>query len=434
MRNAMIAMAGQEMNLAMLTQMTGNQTAQGMTAGDPFSQMVQQMIAQMNGESSAPGVVMPQTEESTDESDILAEFAAMLQSNPTMMNRDVCNKLLAALENTADPEMAVDSVMQEGDVSDVSEVIDASGVNNASGAIDASGVSNASAPNLEATVETVAKAVAGEKTVAETVGKALDVVGAQTQGSKTAAAQPTKEAQASPLGKVEINTETKVETTAQPQSGETKQNFQESQRQFLNAVGMAKRNMKEGIEPTESTETIEFNGEVISEKTQPTFESIAKKVETIADAPKLLEQLKTGLTANKQNSEFTMKLRPDALGEITVRLVHEDGKAVLHIVTASTNTTRMINDDLAALREAVRPMQIEVREAVSTTSESGDAQMGQSDMSGQQFNMSGQQFANRENHTPRNKVNEGYDEETILEDAEDIKTPELDTNNLSVYI
>ena len=120
------------------------------------------------------------------------------------------------------------------------------------------------------------------------------------------------------------------------------------------------------------------------------FELQFKSAGNAADS-KVLEQVTDGIKQNISlgKSEFVIKLKPEALGEITVKLVEEAGKTTLSITTASAQTAKLINNDIDALRKAVAPMNVEVHYAVTSSNETAGGSM-------QQFNMSGQQFAEQQ--------------------------------------
>lgn len=105
----------------------------------------------------------------------------------------------------------------------------------------------------------------------------------------------------------------------------------------------------------------------------------------------LSEQITDGVKANLnlEKSEFTVKLNPESLGELTLKLVEENGKMVLDITAASERTARLLNGDIAALRESVGSMNIEVREV--TVSAPEGVQEGNA-----QFNMTSQQFSEQQ--------------------------------------
>ncbi len=105
----------------------------------------------------------------------------------------------------------------------------------------------------------------------------------------------------------------------------------------------------------------------------------------------IAEQITDGVKANinLEKSEFTVKLNPEELGELTLKLIEENGKMVLDITVASEKTARMLNGDIAALRESVGSMNIEVREV--TVSAPEEIQENNA-----QFNMTSQQFSDRQ--------------------------------------
>ena len=105
----------------------------------------------------------------------------------------------------------------------------------------------------------------------------------------------------------------------------------------------------------------------------------------------IAEQITDGVKANinLEKSEFTVKLNPEELGELTLKLIEENGKMVLDITAASEKTARMLNGDIVALRESVGSMNIEVREV--TVSAPEEVQENNA-----QFNMTNQQFSDRQ--------------------------------------
>lgn len=116
---------------------------------------------------------------------------------------------------------------------------------------------------------------------------------------------------------------------------------------------------------------------------------VAEKAEQLARHATVLDQLKAEIPARLAagKTDFTMKLKPERLGEITVKLVEESGKMTLRITTASSETARMINSDLSALREAVKPLHVIVQEALpGAPPELANGAVQQ--------NAAGQQFAN----------------------------------------
>jgi len=141
-----------------------------------------------------------------------------------------------------------------------------------------------------------------------------------------------------------------------------------------------------------------LQSELIKSKVTTPFELSFKTTEKTSDS-NLLNQVSTSIKQNFSlgKNEFTIKLKPEALGEITIKIVEEAGKSTLSITTASAQTAKLINNDLAALKQAIAPLNVHVSEAVTHTNESQQGSMQQFDMAGQQF--AGQQFAGQQNFT-----------------------------------
>lgn len=146
------------------------------------------------------------------------------------------------------------------------------------------------------------------------------------------------------------------------------------------------------------------------------FELRFKAAGKAADA-QVLDQIAAGIKQNISagKSEFVVKLKPEALGEITVKLVEEAGKTTLSITTAKALTAKLINDDLDALREAVAPMKIEVRHAVASANETAGGSMQQFNMAGQQF--AGEQFSGSQNFFRMPQAASGQTGNQTVDDA-----------------
>lgn len=131
----------------------------------------------------------------------------------------------------------------------------------------------------------------------------------------------------------------------------------------------------------------------------------------------VLKQVTDGILQNLSlgKSEFAMKLKPESIGEITVKLVEQAGRTTLTITAARAQTARLINSDLDALRAAVAPLHVEVREAVASANETAGGSMQQFGMTGQQF--AGQQFAGRQGYRPMAQTGAGQTGREVREDG-----------------
>ena len=110
------------------------------------------------------------------------------------------------------------------------------------------------------------------------------------------------------------------------------------------------------------------------------------------------EQITDGVKANLnlEKTEFTVKLNPESLGELTLKLVEENGKMVLDITAASESTAKLLNGDLTALRESLGNMNLEIREVTVQAPETVDESIAQFNMTSQQFSEQQRAFRNQQ--------------------------------------
>ena len=85
------------------------------------------------------------------------------------------------------------------------------------------------------------------------------------------------------------------------------------------------------------------------------------RMKTEFEAPE--KQLLKGVEENLKNgkSEFTVKLKPEGLGEIIVRLVQNDGGKMLMSMTASSaKTAELLNSNLSSLQSSLNQHNVEI--------------------------------------------------------------------------
>ncbi len=98
---------------------------------------------------------------------------------------------------------------------------------------------------------------------------------------------------------------------------------------------------------------------------------------------------------NNGKTEFTMQLEPEALGELTVKLVYEQGRVSLSILTASDQTTKLISAQMTELKTALKESNIQIETC------SVENQAFNNLASGGQFSMLGGRQQQRPEHTQR---------------------------------
>ncbi|WP_099205314.1 flagellar hook-length control protein FliK [Scatolibacter rhodanostii] len=216
---------------------------------------------------------------------------------------------------------------------------------------------------------------------------------------------------------------------------ETSGDLLSSQRQFFNAVNQAKSKIANDGQDNDLDKTEDGQVEIPfipkEIKASPTNTTSSLKETSAIETP-LLEQLTTGITEHitESKNEFTMTLKPEALGEITVKLLEtEGGKKTLHIVAANAQTAQLLNQELEALKEAVRPMQVEVHEVVQKTPESSQSFLQQFDMSGQQFGQQ-QSSPQHSSQTQHYRGAQSSFEDEMNEEAEQL----LAASGMNIYV
>ncbi len=218
------------------------------------------------------------------------------------------------------------------------------------------------------------------------------------------------------LGFINIKSEKTVNTEGLKTLVQTEGNF-------IRFTAQTRKDLENNLEQSSSNASDLLASTMKTEAGEHLFE---KKLGNLANAPALQDQIANGIKENLSLSktEFTIKLHPESLGEITVKLIDEDGTKTLQIMTAAAKTAGLINDEINGLREALRPMNIEVKDTVVATSSSSESQL-------QQFDMSGQNFFNRQNQNGNSSHSQMQGQESELE-AEPEQT--VDLGNLSVYV
>ena len=149
-----------------------------------------------------------------------------------------------------------------------------------------------------------------------------------------------------------------------------------------------------------------------------------------AEAEMILEQTTIGIKENLEigKNEFVIKLKPEGLGEITVKMAEQGSKMVLSIVTSSEQTGRLLNNQLNVLRESLRPYNAEVENVVTQSSDVSSYLS-----SGGDFNS----FAREQMFQQQQEQNRGFsNERSFIEEVSEERMPEALENSsaLDVHI
>lgn len=120
----------------------------------------------------------------------------------------------------------------------------------------------------------------------------------------------------------------------------------------------------------------------------------AQDIAPVIDKKAVLEQISNGAMENaaKGKQDFVMKLTPDGMGEITVKLAEANGHITMQLTASNANVQKMLTSELENLREVMRPYKVEVREVQAQTQQHFDMSGNQQDAQ-QQHRELAQQFA-----------------------------------------
>lgn len=125
------------------------------------------------------------------------------------------------------------------------------------------------------------------------------------------------------------------------------------------------KSAKEGVSATEETvdpatiSSLQNSAENLDIR----FDRISSEIKMFEEFESPENQLLKGVADNlKQgNSEFTVKLKPEGLGEIIVKLIQNDGGKMLMSMTASNaGTAELLNSNLAALQGSLNQHNVEI--------------------------------------------------------------------------
>lgn len=152
----------------------------------------------------------------------------------------------------------------------------------------------------------------------------------------------------------------------------------QGQSQFDRAVSLAQQLLGSTGETT--TETAELNLEDLQKKVDsgaflPQLTGAVSTDATVdvsnihsLNAQNIFGQIKASVTQHAEEgvTDFTIKLTPEGLGEITVKLLEDSGKITLSLAASNAHVQRLLSGELHNLRDIMRPYNVEVAQVVQT--------------------------------------------------------------------
>lgn len=197
----------------------------------------------------------------------------------------------------------------------------------------------------------------------------------------------------------------------------------QGQSQFNRAVSQVQQLLKSTGE--DSFETVEIDFEDLQKKVDSGafFSPFANAANTGVTAASdevhkplstqdIFNQIKTSVTQHTQEgaSDFTIKLNPEGLGEITVKLLEDGGKVTLSLAASNANVQRLLSSELNNLRDIMRPYNVEVAQVVQTNEAQNMNMQQQFSQQFSQHSHTGQQ------QTPPFAYTPSYEESTLAEE------------------
>lgn len=147
-------------------------------------------------------------------------------------------------------------------------------------------------------------------------------------------------------------------------------------------------------------------------------ESIApQKSAELTDVQEIADQLKTGIAENisQGKNEFIVRLKPEGLGEVVVKLSENKERIALSIFTSSEHTAKMITDEVLSLQNALRPLHAEVQQITVTPDGRAAEYAAQNSMNDQSRQFAGQQFAEQWQQSFRSQMQDSGDFGSVVE-------------------
>lgn len=131
------------------------------------------------------------------------------------------------------------------------------------------------------------------------------------------------------------------------------------------AIRAAKELLQRGRKGTTETLDVESLQADVNARRYLPAEALSQKQELpVPDAEEIARQLKASILDNvsRGKNEFVVRLKPEGIGEIMVKLSENREKITLSIFTNNSQTARLISGEIAALQNALKPLNAEVQE------------------------------------------------------------------------
>jgi flagellar hook-length control protein FliK len=192
---------------------------------------------------------------------------------------------------------------------------------------------------------------------------AFQAAGAQPKGNEKIPTAHTEKAQPAPDGNMQVESARQNLSPQNETGGDT-----DAHRQFYHSVQEAKKliqsektQAKEN--PAEPVDIQKLQRLADEGKFQPIL-TAKSAVSQGADLDSIISQLKPEFDgmSTKGKNEFVVKLKPEGLGDITVKMVETQGRIGLHITATDPQVAKLLAQGAGQLRETLRPYHADIQE------------------------------------------------------------------------
>lgn len=189
--------------------------------------------------------------------------------------------------------------------------------------------------------------------------------------------------------------------------------FQSALRQAQQAVAEKPRAQQRGEAPVPDIEALQ---QAVDSRQFLAGTAAAENTAAAPSVQQVADQLKAGILENLRQGkqEFVVRLKPNGLGEITVRFTEDKNSVSLRIVTSSTAVGRMLANEVAQLQNALRPLGAQVEEIV-TVPQAAEAGAAQTQLAGEQQGQYARHYQNE--HTGSGARREDEEFEQAMDEA-----------------
>ncbi len=177
-----------------------------------------------------------------------------------------------------------------------------------------------------------------------------------------------------------------IPVTAERRSAQQQDFFDRGANEFRSAISQAKQELdlvsNRGAKEDKkiNLDVDQLQHEVDSGKYQVNAAEAEKLPEAPVTPADIASQVKEGIIKEigSGKDEFIVKLKPEGLGEITVRLMQEGDRIALSISASNSHVARLLSSEIEQLRESLRPYNTVVQEVVDQQAYASNQDFGQS--------------------------------------------------------